>query len=163
MYKEIDGFNNYCVTSGGVIFNKETGKELKPMKRKTGYMEVCLFDTEHKRHYITVHRIVAKAFCDNPDNKTEVNHIDGNKNNNHSSNLEWVTRNENLKHAYDIGLKQNDTSAKAVIATCIETGLARRFKSIYEAAKTLKISNGNICMCCKGQRPYAGGYKWRYA
>lgn len=51
-----------------------------------------------------VHRIVAKYFCDNPENKPEVNHIDGNKSNNKASNLEWVTRSENELHAYRTGL-----------------------------------------------------------
>lgn len=51
-----------------------------------------------------VHRIVATYFCDNPEHKPEVNHIDGNKSNNRASNLEWVTRSENERHAYRTGL-----------------------------------------------------------
>jgi hypothetical protein len=53
------------------------------------------------------HRIVAEAFLPNPDNLPEVNHEDGNKHNNNASNLEWCTRSENMKHAYQTGLKSS--------------------------------------------------------
>jgi DNA-binding XRE family transcriptional regulator len=52
-----------------------------------------------------VHRLIAEAFVENPDGKLVVNHKDGNKRNNAASNLEWVTAGENVKHAYDTGLK----------------------------------------------------------
>lgn len=162
MYKQISEYPNYSVTKGGVIFNNTTRKILKQHKKNSGYWQVCLFDDFHKRHYVSVHRVVAAAYCDNPENKAEVNHIDGNKDNNHASNLEWVTRNENLKHAFAKGIKANDTSAKGVVGTKITTGEKVIFESIYAAAKKLRISQGNICMCCRGQRPYAGGYVWAY-
>lgn len=64
-----------------------------------GYCFVC-FKEKGKRKNLLVHRLVAEAFIPNPENKTEVNHIDGNPKNNNINNLEWVTPSENRKHAY---------------------------------------------------------------
>jgi len=72
----------------------------------TGYYIVGLrVNKDDKNCSYLVHRLVAKTFLDNPYNKSEVNHIDGVKTNNNLSNLEWVTREENIQHAFDIGLK----------------------------------------------------------
>jgi hypothetical protein len=62
---------------------------------------------ESKRESRLLHRIVAKAFIPNPDNKTDVNHIDGDRKNNASSNLEWATRLENMQHGFKTGLINN--------------------------------------------------------
>ena len=76
-----------------------------PYPCKKGYWYVQLFVKDvHYRD--SLHRLVAKAFLPNPDNKKTVNHIDGNKANNRVENLEWVTYSENLLHAYSTGLKQ---------------------------------------------------------
>jgi hypothetical protein len=80
------------------------GKLLKPMKDRRGYLYVDLKkDGQRKLHRI--HRLVAEAFLLNPDNLPVVNHRDGNKENNHYSNLEWCTSSQNNKHAYDMGLR----------------------------------------------------------
>lgn len=153
---------NYLVCNQGYIINAETGYTSKGTKKKSGYYEVSYKDINGKLHYKNIHRLVAIYFVDNPEDKKEVNHIDGNKENNTAGNLEWVNRNENLKHAYITGLREQDVSARAVIATNTETGEEIEFSSIYKAARFFGISQGNICLCCKGLRPYASGYYWRY-
>ena len=91
---------------------------------RDGYCESTLFKDGKPKH-IRTHRIVAEAFCPNPDNKLEVNHIDGCKVNNTAWNLEWVTSSENQKHAYRLGLQK--TSGGAISnrkpVRCIELDL----------------------------------------
>ena len=77
----------------------------KPKLTKDGYLETTLIKNS-KPKFIRTHRLVAFAFCENPHNKPEVNHIDGNKHNNRADNLEWVTASENQKHAYKLGLQK---------------------------------------------------------
>lgn len=162
MKKQIDNYPNYDVYSDGRIYSHYCKRFLKPIKRKTGYLEVRLVNEDGVKD-ITVHKLVASAFCKKIDGECEVNHIDGNKENNSYENLEWVEHNKNLKHAYESGLRKQDVSHRGVKATNIETGVTLFFKSIYKAARSLKTSQGNICMCCQGKRPYAGGYYWEYA
>ena len=163
MIKIIEGYENYAVSSNGDVFSLRKNIKLKPIVKKTGYCEVCLVDENHKEKYFLVHRLVASAFCEKSKGATEVNHIDGNKQNNCYQNLEWVEHNANLKHAYKNGLREQDVSARKVIATNMVTGEEIVFSSIYRAAKANGISKGNVCMCCQGKRPYANGFYWRYA
>lgn len=79
------------------------GKLLKVTKDKNGYMRVSTSVGGEKRTW-KVHRLVATSFLDNPDDLPCVNHKDGNKNNNHVDNLEWVSYSENTQHAVDTGL-----------------------------------------------------------
>ena len=79
---------------------------LKPKITKFGYQYLKLVKDDGTRKDIFVHRLVASAFVENPDNKPCVNHKDGNKQNNNASNLEWSTIKENNQHAYDTGLKR---------------------------------------------------------
>ena len=78
---------------------------LKPSITNWGYQRVVLQDNGYRKH-VKVHRLVAEAFVVNYDNKEQVNHIDGNKLNNHYSNLEWCSNIENQQHAFKTGLKQ---------------------------------------------------------
>lgn len=83
-------------------------KQLKPYKNCWGYMLVDM-RKDGKRYLKCVHRIVAETFIPNPENKPQVNHIDGNKANNSVSNLEWCTCSENQYHGFKIGLKPKGT------------------------------------------------------
>ena len=90
-------------------WNKDMNGYIKKVKihnqqvNRYGYLQtkLCKYG---KCRQLTIHRLVAKAFIENPENKSQVNHIDGNKKNNRVDNLEWTTRSENVKHAYDTGL-----------------------------------------------------------
>jgi predicted DNA-binding protein (UPF0251 family) len=84
---------------------RRTGKEklLTLLTDKYGYLHIKLC-RNYQEKSVKVHRLIAKAFIPNLENKKEVNHIDGIKANNHVSNLEWATRSENMKHAFRTGL-----------------------------------------------------------
>lgn len=91
----------YEVSNRGNVRNKKTGRILQPhLNRANGY---CRVNIGGKHRYI--HRLVAETFYDGTGRKLDVNHIDGNKENNNLSNLEWVTRQENIKHALINGLR----------------------------------------------------------
>ena len=77
---------------------------LKQKTSKSGYKSVHLRCMDYQSHP-TIHRIVAEAFIDNPDNKPTVNHIDANKENNHVDNLEWITQSQNTRYAFLKGNK----------------------------------------------------------
>ena len=95
--------NTYIVSSYGRVRNKITGQPMKPMIRHM-YYGVKLMHTDNKSYNHRIHRLVCTMFHPNPDNLPVVNHIDGNKLNNHYTNLEWCTQGDNIRHAIRIGL-----------------------------------------------------------
>lgn len=102
IWKDIEG--GYKVSSFGNIINGFS-KPIKPFINKGGYLEVSIYYNK-KRYPTKMHRIIAFAFIPNPNNLKEINHIDGDKTNNNINNLEWCTRGENIKHAYNLGLRK---------------------------------------------------------
>lgn len=101
----------YMISNTGKVINGKTNKELKPQLSKKGYLLVGIFN---RNHYI--HRLVAQMFIPNPENKPQVNHINGDKFCNWIGNLEWSTARENIQHAIDhklfyVGLGQNANAA----------------------------------------------------
>lgn len=102
--KIIPDFPNYRIYEDGRVQNIKTEKFLKPSPNSSKYLQLRLQNRGISRS-IGIHRLLAQAFIPNPKNKPQVNHIDGNKQNNSLNNLEWVTHQENIQHAYDIGLK----------------------------------------------------------
>lgn len=176
IWKPVKGFENYEVSNLGQVkslnYNRTKGtKILKPGMDTNGYLQVHL--SKNGKHYAkSIHRLVAEAFIPNIDNKPEVNHIDGNKQNNKVENLEWVTRRENNKHAYDTGLlkppvMKGEENPRARKVICTNTG--EIFNYIKEAAKKYNVIDSSISACCKGKLKSAGklptGEKlvWRYA
>ena len=100
VWKDCVGFEDYSVSNYGRIYSKRRDKILKLCVNSSNYKKCAL-----KGKNLYVHRLVAQAFIDNPNNLEEVNHKDGNKWNNNADNLEWVSKSENAKHAFDLGLR----------------------------------------------------------
>ena len=100
-WKKIPNYNGFVSNLGRV--KKANGKLRKLNNHKLGYKLIALQENGKTKTHL-VHRLVAEMFIDNPNNKTEVNHKDGNKSNNNVNNLEWATRSENIKHALRTGL-----------------------------------------------------------
>ena len=118
IWKDIEGYQGYYqISNYGRVksldrFRKNGSsgyihkeKILKQSLTTTGYLKVELCINKFRKS-MKVHRLVAKAFIDNPENKPDVNHKDGNPLNNHLSNLEWCTERENINHAINLGLKK---------------------------------------------------------
>jgi hypothetical protein len=102
-WKEINGFEDYLISNYGNVYSKKNNKLLQ--HKSNGVYKNISLSKNNKPNYKYIHRLVCDAFCENPHNKPMVNHKDGNKLNNHYSNLEWVTKGENQSHAFRTGLR----------------------------------------------------------
>lgn len=124
-----------------------------PNSTKDPYFIVTLSD--NKNHFI--HRLMAKTFLSGPE-KPHVNHIDGNKQNNNLSNLEWATPAENTQHAHSTGLITPYT--KEVHQYSLGGLYIASYTSDVEATKTTGVAKQNISKCTLRQREHAGGFQW---
>ena len=129
------------------------------------YQDTCRYmyvDIDKRNR--AIHRLVAEAFLPAEAGKKEINHKDGDKHNNRVDNLEWCNRSENVKHAYESGLKANPLrgdSWKARRVLCVDTG--KEYSCMMDAEDDTGARQANISKCCRGLRNTAGGYRWRYA
>lgn len=140
---------------------------LKSVKHKDGYLLIDLCK-EGKRKGHRVHRLVAQAFIDNPDNLPEVNHKDENKENNCVSNLEWCDRKYNINYGTRTQkvaeLNRNSQKvSKPIMAIHKINGLILTFPSAREASRQVGVPVSNISACCNGRLKSAGKYIWKYA
>lgn len=115
--KKCVNYQNYEVSENGDVYNTVTKRFLKQRIDHTGYMNVTMRDNGGKWRTVKVHRILAQTYIPNPDDKPEVNHIDGVKTNNKLTNLEWVTSKENKQHGLEMGLYDNIIAEKNITST----------------------------------------------
>lgn len=179
-WKDIKGFEGiYQISNMGRVksFKADPNGRILSIKNSKGdYLNIVLCHG-NKRRSVKVHRLVAEAFIPNPDNKPEVNHKDGNKQNNRVGNLEWATRIENQRHA----LALNPNILKGMVQynryirprTIQQFTMDGRFVAEYanstEAEKATGVCQRNILQVANRDeyrpgktRRQAGGYIWRF-
>ena len=148
----------YEVSSLGNVKSLRNGKIRKPVQNTaTGYVAMVLRGDKGKAKTMTVHRIVAEAFlCKMPWHDC-VNHKNENKTDNRAVNLEWCTKQYN--NTYNGKAKR---LYKPVVQVCEETGEETIWQSALLAEAAGIANHKNISACCRGLRPHAGGFKWRF-
>lgn len=149
------------------------GKTLSKCTNNKGYQTVHLSYDGYSRR-IPVHRLVAEAFIPNPDGKPQVNHIDGNKRNNHVENLEWCTGTENIRHAVHTGLLDITPMIEAAHTPEAEKKVARKlmrmvvrddgviYPSVDEAARENGVTHAAISLNIHGKTKTSNCHTFRY-
>jgi hypothetical protein len=159
IWKEINIENvdtsGYFISSLGRFKNKKGVIMADYKPHHSGYIHVRVNIQKY-----ALHRLVALAFLENTDNKPFVNHIDGNKTNNHLDNLEWVTASENNSHAHEIGLTTGHT--RKIIQYDLEMNQIKEFKKIKEASEVLNISLSCIKDVLNKKQKSSKGFIFRY-
>lgn len=168
-WKEIDGFNGrYMVSNIGRVKSLlgKTPKILKTGINTAGY-QMLVLRKDNKNHVRMIHRLVAKAFIPLIPGKDYVNHKDGNKLNNHFSNLEWMTHLENVQHAKDFGLFNRGAShhlSKQVLQVSLDGDeILKVWGSFSDVQRALGYDTGALTKAAKGVYKQAYGFVWRYA
>jgi hypothetical protein len=158
--KLVNGYENYLISKSGLVYSIKAKKLLKPTIDKKGYCKVALYNEQGKLS-ISLHRLVALNYIENPDNKPQINHINGIKSDNKVTNLEWVTNKENTLHAIKNGLR-DEAHKKAVTdnqkqVVHLTSGIF--YDSLKIACESLNINYGsarnyinrrdknNFCLC----------------
>lgn len=181
IWKDVEGYKNYYQVSNGgrvkslsriIIKKNQYGYFNYPVRErilkynvdKKGYLYCILYKEKRKTYFI--HCLVAQAFIENPENKPEVNHINGIKENCCVGNLEWMTRIENMKDAIENGLinnkGKNHPIARPVVQVDILGNVIKKFDCISDAQRELGINHSNIVAVCRGRQKTAGSFSWEY-
>lgn len=173
IWKDIEDYKGiYQVSDLGNI-RKIDGYIIKPWITR-GYCYVGLSKKGNLKKY-RVHRLVAEAFIPNPNNLPIINHKDENKINNCVNNLEWCTQYENVHKYFDTKPEKYNKSKKLTkkiknyhvprkILQLDKNGtILNTWNSMMDIERNLGIRSGNISLCCRGIKPTAKGYIWKYA
>ena len=169
VWKEIENTNGrYLISNTGKVWSVKRNKYLTPKIDRYGYKTVLLWINYDTKIYTTIHRLVAKAFCENPFGLNIVNHKDLNKLNNNADNLEWCTVKDNVQHWYmnDINAEKNlkeyqlhSIEANSHTIKVWQNGVyIGVFTSKQQCAKELNISEKTIYNAIRNKHKNKRGY-----
>lgn len=149
----VRSISHFAINNKGGGERLTNGRVLSPYKMPNGYLQVQLSKgSTKKKHYI--HRLVAIVFLKNENNLSDVNHIDGNKDNNYVQNLEWCSHKDNQMH-----MVKNKLTRKAIPVLCIENN--KEYCSLSEAERKTGFCRKLIKRACLEETEYKG-YNWRF-
>ena len=176
---DIQGFERYQITDDGRVWSKISKRWLTPTKSQDGYLRIKLCYGDGKYINVGIHRLVAKAFIQNPDNLPQVNHKDEDKTNNIYSNLEWCSSQYNntyndrhLKCADKIKESNTIRRGKPINQYDKDGMLIATYPSAWEASRKTGFTKQGIMIACHGGQMRGNkwvkslqykGYIWKYA
>lgn len=171
IWKNLANYENYEVSDKGNVRSKVNKRILKPSDNGLGYLRVHLYK-HNKGKLCYVHRLVAEAFLDNPNNLPEVNHINEDKTDNRVENLEYCNRRYNVnfgtrsksasKSMKGVHINRNDLSKTVYQIDKDSDEIINVFPSTAEVERQLGYDAGCISKCCIGIQKTSYGYKWEY-
>lgn len=174
IWKDITSYEGlYQVSNLGRVKSIKHAIKIRKLVENKGYLYVVLYKNNIGKTF-AAHRLVASEFILNTENKPEVNHIDGKRDNNLLNNLEWVTRSENTLHSFRfLGRKAQWTGvtgkrhhgSKSILQKSKSGDFIKEWDCQRDASRVLNISYKNISACClqKPRFKSAGGFIWEFA
>ena len=156
-FGRIRSLDRWCSHRRGKQLKK--GKILKLLKDTSGYLFVRLCKNNKVKTYL-VHRLVAEAFIDNPNNLPQINHKDECKTNNIVSNLEWCDRKYNINYGTRTE-KCSKKLSKPVLQYDLEGNFIKEWESTHECERN-GYNHGNVAACCRGKLKTYRGFLWEY-
>ena len=159
IFKGIKGFENYQVSNYGNVKSLKNNIILKP-SISSGYYMIALCK-DGKKHDKRVHRLVAEAFLENPNNYKEVNHKDECKTNSHVSNLEWCDRKYNINYGTGVQRSSEKRSKRVDQIDKVTKEVVRQWASTNECDRN-GFNHGNVAACARGKLKQYKGYIWKY-
>lgn len=160
IWKDIADYEIYYqISNFGRVKNKKTGLILKQNKNRGGYLQIIL-SVKGNRKTFRVHRLVANAFIEKVKGKEDVNHKDEDKENNHYTNLEWLTKKEN--NNYGTHNERINIPRRHAIYAIYPDGTDECFVSIRECARKLKLNHAHVLDVLKGNYKTHHGLRFDY-